>query len=74
MNNEEENDSMWSDISDFLMKCNYVQTQHFSSIREHELNVLSLNVRSLPKNMSAIAENIDEFQKFDVLCLNKLSS
>ena len=68
---EHENDTMWSDISDFLLKCKYVQIKDFKISRENELNVLSLNIRSLSKNIPTINENITDFQKFDILCFNE---
>ena len=48
----EENNIMWSDVSDFLLKCNYVQAKHIGASRDTGLKVFSINVRSLTKYRS----------------------
>ena len=71
ISSEEENSTMWADVSNFLLKCKYVQAKHLKTSRDSELNVLSLNIRSLSKNILTINENILDFQKFDILCFNE---
>ena len=50
--NEEESNSMWNDISQFLIKCKYRQPNNVSNSKTNQLNVLSLNIRSLYKNIT----------------------
>ena len=69
--NEAENNSCWNEISDFLIKCKYKQLKHVTVPKNNELNVLSLNIRSLNKNVQIINDNAFEFQKYDVLCFNE---
>ena len=70
-NDEEYGVSMWSDISDFLVKCNYRQPNLIENSKHNELKVLSLNIRSLSNNIINIRENSADFQKYDVLCFNE---
>ena len=39
--------------------------------KSNELKVLSLNIRSLSKNIQGIKNEIEHYQKFDVLCFNE---
>jgi hypothetical protein len=65
--NEEENNSMWNDISQFLTTCKYKQPNTICHPESNQLNILSLNIRSLYKNITVIADNLTEFSKYDVL-------
>ena len=47
--NEQENNTVWNDISDHLINCNYKQPNKITFSKNTELNVLSLNIRSLYK-------------------------
>ena len=47
--NEQENNTVWNDISDHLINCNYKQPSKITFSKNTELNVLSLNIRSLYK-------------------------
>ena len=69
--NEQENNTVWNDISDHLINCNYKQPNKITFSKNTELNVLSLNIRSLHKNISSIVDNLSEYQKYDVICLNE---
>lgn len=68
---QNEQDNLWSDMSDFLLNCKYVQPKHVNSSKSSELNVLSLNIRSLSKSINTISENISDFAKYDILCFNE---
>lgn len=68
---EEESNPMWSEISEFLLSCQYRQLKNVRMSNNNELNVLSLNIRSLAKNISVIADNIVDYQKYDVMCFNE---
>ena len=69
INNEASNDT-WNEISDFLIKCQYKQPNK-KSARNNELDILSLNVRSLTKFISYARENTELFEHHDILCLNE---
>ena len=68
---EEEHNNVWSEISNFLTGCNYKQPKHIPESKINELNMLSLNIRSLNKNIGLISDNICEYQKYDVLSFNE---
>ena len=61
----------FSHVSDRLIKCNYVQLHKVKSPNANELNILSLNIRSLRKNLTHIIDNVNDYEKFDVICLNE---
>ena len=67
----EEGDNFWSDIANFLAKCKYKQLKELGECNSNEANIFALNIRSLQKNVSAISENIQEYQNFDFLCFNE---
>ncbi|MCP4456642.1 MAG: endonuclease/exonuclease/phosphatase family protein, partial [Cytophagales bacterium] len=69
--NEEHHNSMWSEISEFLVKCQYTQQKHVKTASKSQLKVFTLNVRSLTKNVCYLREQIDQFDKYDILCLNE---
>ena len=64
---EEENNAMWSEISDQLMSCKYRQLNYIKSSSSDELQTLSLNIRSLTKHLAEIKDNMNHFDKFDVI-------
>ena len=66
-----EQNGIWSETSEFLLKCKYKQLKDFGASNDGELQILSLNIRSLKKNISNIRENIEQYHKFDVLCFNE---
>ena len=68
---EEGDNSVWNEISEILIKCNYKQLKNVSKPKHSELNVLSLNIRSLNKNLSRILDQSSEFQNYDVICFNE---
>ena len=66
-----DSDRQWNEISDFLLKCKYVEPNRIAASKADELKILSLNIRSLNKNVPIINENYDHFNKYDVLCFNE---
>ena len=65
-----ENES-YSHISETLLNCNYVKLSKVKSPKSNELNVLSLNIRSIRNNITQITDNINDYEKFDIICLNE---
>lgn len=61
----------WNDISEFLLKCRYKQVKDVQLPGSDQLLTLSLNIRSLTKNIEYIADNMTLFNRFDVLCFNE---
>ena len=68
---ELEDDMFTNIISEQLNNCRYITPQNVPPARSDELKILSLNIRSLPKHIGHLRENIDHFRKFDVICLNE---
>ena len=71
LDNIDEGNSEWNDVSDFLLRCKYKLLKDVTSSNTEELSILSLNIRSLNKNVSIISDNMTQFSKFDVLCFNE---
>ena len=67
--NEEQHSSMWSEISEFLVKCEYKQQKHVQPATPTQLKIFTMNIRSLTKNITHLRENISTYEKYDVLCL-----
>ena len=60
-----------SEISNKLMNCKYKQLKNVPRLKNKNLRILSLNIRSLPKNMQFLRENITHIKFFDLLCFNE---
>ena len=71
ISSEEEHNQIWSEMSEVLTNCAYKQPQHIPTPNTNELNVFSLNIRSLNKNISCISDNIINFQKYDIMAFNE---
>ena len=71
ISNDEECANVWSEMSDFLINCKYKLPKNVQTSKQHELNILSLNVRSLSKNISVINSDIADYQKYDALLFNE---
>ncbi len=69
----EEEAPVWAEIARKLNKCRYIDAKSVTLSKNNELKTLSLNVRSLSKAITEVRENIDSFQKFDVLCFCETS-
>ena len=71
ISNDEECANVWNELSDFLLSCKYKLPKNVQPSKVNELNILSLNVRSLSKNISVMNNDITDYQKYDVLCFNE---
>ena len=71
ISNEEENNEMWSDISDLLVSCKYKMAKSIPQTKSNELGVLSLNIRSVHKNLDSLLDQNQDYDKYDVICLNE---
>ena len=69
-NNELTND-LYTKTSLLLTNCKYQEPSNVTPSKAEELKILSLNIRSLTKNIEVIREEIDTYLKFDVLCFNE---
>ena len=63
----------WQEASDHLQQCNYRQHKSISTSNKSELKIMSLNVRSLPKHITEIRDDINEYTKFDILSFTETS-
>ena len=71
MTNEEHHNSMWSEISTFLTRCQYKQQKHVQMSTSSQLKTFSMNIRSLFNNIYQLREDIETYNKYDVLCFNE---
>ena len=73
LDRDTEQNSVWSEISDFLISCNYKNMTYSSKDTppDTELNIFSLNVQHLYNKIDHFREDIDYYQNFDLLCLNE---
>lgn len=69
--NEEHHNSMWNEISEFLVHCKYKEQKHVQTATQSQLKVFSMNIRSLTKQISHLREEITQYSKYDILCLNE---
>ena len=69
--NNEQNDTTWSEVSDLLIKCKYQQPKHVQAPSTNKLKIFSLNIRSLMKNIHKIREDISIYNKYDILAFNE---
>ena len=58
---------IWDDIANKLKACNYHEPKNIKMARPNELKILSLNIRSLNKHIDYIRDNIENFEKYDIL-------
>ena len=68
---EEETNTLWNEISESLISCRYMQPNHVQPSCVDELNILSLNIRSLIKSIGTVRDNIGDYEKHDVICFNE---
>ena len=62
---------IWAPYSKRLISCNYVQPDSLTMNKEGELKTLTLNIRSVLKNITQIRDNMTFYNKFDIVCLNE---
>ena len=60
-------------MAQLLNKCKYTDPRNLVMPGNNELKILSLNIRSLTKNIDFLRENKTTFEKFDVLCFCETS-
>ena len=63
----EEEGLIWDEMAEKLKKCKYIESKNVKMSQSNELKIMSLNVRSLIKNIDYIREHINDFNKFDIL-------
>ena len=63
----DEEGPVWAEIAEQMKKCKYIETKNIKMSNNNELKIMSLNIRSLTKNIDYIRENIYIFEKFDIL-------
>ena len=69
----DEHSEAWADLSDKLDRCKYQSPRDIPKPSFDELAVLSLNIRSIHKNVDKINESISEYYNYDVINLNETS-
>ena len=62
---------VWSSASQNLINCTYKTLSSIKASKGDEVSVLSLNIRSIASNLKTISDDIENYQKFDVICLNE---
>ena len=62
---------VWSEISQNLINCSYKLLNSITAPKSDEASVLSLNIRSIASNLNIISEDIENYEKFDIICLNE---
>lgn len=71
IDNQEENNAIWNEISEHLVRCRYKTPNEIEPAKPSELNIFSYNIRSAHKNLQHIIDNASDYQKYDVLCINE---
>ena len=74
IDSELENNNLWSEISDFLIRCKYKQAKTVIAPEDNEFDVLSLNIRNLYNNIGHFRENISQYQNHYVLLFNETNT
>ena len=74
IDSELENNNLWSEISDFLIRCKYKQAKTVIAPEDNEFDILSLNIRNLYNKIGHFRENISQYQKHDVLLFNETNT
>ena len=69
--NEEHESSYWNGVSEILINCKYKQQKNVHISKNNELKIFSLNVQSLGNKVEHFREEIDTYNKYDVLCLSE---
>ena len=61
----------WEQASSCLNSCKYTELKNVSN--QSQTLILSLNIRSLRKNIIALRDDIGSYKKFSILCFNETS-
>ena len=72
--NENISNTMWNDVSELLVSCKYKQPKYVKPLSYNELSILSLNIQTLTNKVDNMRENIDFYQKFDVLLFQETNT
>ena len=72
--NKDHCDETWGDISDFLVNCKYKQFRNISKLTDSNLRILSLNIQGLFSKMSSLRDDLENFDKYDILCFNETNT
>ena len=73
LDNEVESNQAFSQVSEILVNCRYKQPSIISPSNEFELSTLSLNICSLVNKIDLLRNNIEFYEKFDVLLFNEIN-
>ena len=68
---EEDNNDVFSEVSDILINCKYKQLTTTKPPPDSELSIFSLNVQTLANKISIFRENIALYENFDLLIFNE---
>ena len=71
LDDEENNNNVWSEISELLTNCKYKQLKDVKTNVDSELNIFSLNVQHLHNKIDKLRLDISDYQQFDLLCFNE---
>ncbi len=69
--NEEENNAVWNELSEQLVRCRYQLPKNIEIANDNELGILTMNIRSVHKNLQSINDRNTEFNVYDVISLNE---
>ena len=61
----------WQLPSSVLDSCNYTPSHRIKGNLSKQIQILSSNIRSLSRNIDNIRENLEFYQKFDIICFNE---
>ena len=71
IDNEEEQNNVWSDVSDILVNCKYKIMKEIETPDDNNLYIFSLNVQHLRNKIDKIREDIEKYKNYDILCFNE---
>ena len=71
LDDADRDNTIWNETSEFLYKCRYKQFKNFAHSTDGELQVCSLNIQTLLNKIPELRENVEDYQKFDVLCFSE---
>ena len=72
-NEDDDDDPIYDYITQQLNNCTYTEPKNIKMPKIDELKIMSLNIRSLTKNIENLRENIDYYKNWDVICLNEIN-
>ena len=72
--NEGISNTMWNDVSEFLVSCKYKEPKYVNTPSEHELSIFSLNIQTLTNKITKLRDKLQFYQKFDVLLFQETNT